>query len=143
VSAATVPSAVDDVAVAGTAGTAADDGLAEAVDRALAASQVPHALALLDGVPEKRVGDADLFFRVGDALLRSGETAEAVRVLGEALERDPDHLGARYARALARLGTGQLDGAREDFERVLQLQHDGPFADKARTALDVLGAPAQ
>jgi hypothetical protein len=126
-----------------TSDAAADDGLAEAVDRALAASQVPHALALLESVPEKRAADADLFFRVGDALLRSGETGEAVRVLGEALERDPDHLGARYARALARLGTGELDGAREDFQRVLQLQPDGPFAEKAHAALDELGASAQ
>jgi TolA-binding protein len=118
-------------------------GLADAVDRALAASQVPRAVALLEGVPEKRAADAELFFRVGDALLRSGETAEATRVLDEALDRDPDHVGARYARALARLGTGQLEGAREDFRRLLQLQPEGPYAEKARAALGELGAPAR
>jgi hypothetical protein len=117
---------------------AAPSGLAIEVTGALEAGQVQHARSLLEEVDGVQREDADLFYAVGEALVRYGEPAEAVAVLDQALARDPGHVEARYRRALALLALGRRDDARVEFQRVLDQAETGPLADRARTALAAL-----
>jgi len=117
------------------------DGARAELQHALEAGQIPRARSILAGIEGHRVEDADLFYAVGEALLRAGETEAALHTLDEALARDPAHVEARYRRALALLGLGRRDDARDEFSRVLELRPSGDLADGARKALAAL-APA-
>jgi len=129
------------------AGSAAPDGAAAGgindrraeTRRALEAGRVSRARSLVGTLEGARPGDADLFYAVGEALLRAGETQDAVSLLEQAVARDPAHAEARYRRALGLLGLGRRLEARDEFERVLELSPEGPLAEGARTALAELG----
>jgi len=111
------------------------------LQRALEAGQIPRAQSIVGGIQGHHAEDADLFYAVGEALLRAGEAEAALHTLDEALSRDPAHVEARYRRALTLLALGRRDEARDAFSRVLELRPAGPLADGARQALAAL-APA-
>lgn len=140
-SAASAPSAPEPSVAASepeSTGAPSAGSVAPEVMRALEAGQVPEARALLDRVDGVGAADADLFYAVGEALLRWGETADAVAVLEGALARDPRHVEARYRRALGLLALARRGEARAEFEQVLELRREGPLADGARSALAAL-----
>lgn len=108
--------------------------------RAIEGGDLRRAQALLAGVDAVRPEDADVFYAVGEGLLRAGETAEAVAFFEKALARDPSHVAAHYHLALGLLGLGRNAEARAEFERVLELRTTGPMAEGARRALQELDA---
>ncbi len=73
--------------------------------------------------------------RLSRLLLIEGDTAGALRLLQEAVEIRPRSAGAhaRLAELLDRLGEEQE--ARSHWLRVLELEHDGPWASEARRAV--------
>jgi Tfp pilus assembly protein PilF len=78
--------------------------------------------------------------RLAGILLREGKTDEAVELLREAVRIRP-----RFARAWANLAMvaeqeGRPQEARDTWNRVLEVEDDGPLADLARTRLEQLGA---
>jgi hypothetical protein len=108
--------------------------------RAIEGGDLRRAQALLAGVDAIRPEDADVFYAVGEGLLRAGETAEAVAFFEKALLRDPSHVAAHYRLALGFLGLGRNAEARAEFEKVLELRTAGPMAEGARRALRELDA---
>jgi hypothetical protein len=108
--------------------------------RAIEAGNLRRAQDLLVGVGVLRPEDADLFYAVGEGLLRAGETTKAVAFLEKALARDPTHVEAHYRLALGFLGLGRSAEARAEFDKVLALRTDGPLAEGARRALGELDA---
>jgi hypothetical protein len=107
---------------------------------AIEGGRLRRARALLAGVDAVRPEDADVFYAVGEGLLRAGETAAAVAFLEKALARDPSHVEAHYRCALGLLALGRNAEARAEFEKVLELRADGPLAEGARRALGELDA---
>jgi tetratricopeptide (TPR) repeat protein len=61
-------------------------------------------------------GDAEKLANLGAALDEDGRPAEAIAVLDEALRLRPDHPGAQWNRAMARLRCGDLRGGWGAFE---------------------------
>lgn len=112
-----------------------------AVQLALASGRSDLARELAATVSPTDAGSADIFFQIGREFLLAGETTLAVAFFGRALERETEHVQARYERALGLLALGRLGEARKDLEAVCQLQPDGPLGAKAGRALEEL-APA-
>ncbi len=110
----------------------------EDVQAALASGRSDRARELAASVHSRTSGSADLFFAIGRGFLTAGETAEAVVFFGQAIERDPGHVDARYGRALGLLALGRHAEAREDLEAVRDLQPQGTLAQKAGQALEEL-----
>ncbi|NXV67699.1 FKBPL protein, partial [Molothrus ater] len=63
---------------------------------------------------------AELHAGLAEVQLRLGQAAAAAGNAGKALELRPDHLGARYARGVARAAMMDLEAAREDLVAVLR-----------------------
>ncbi|HEY3819062.1 MAG TPA: protein kinase [Polyangiaceae bacterium] len=65
--------------------------------------------------------DADLEAHLGDRLAEAGRTEEALAAYGRATELDPKFAQVWFARALALLQEGDLDGARTSLSRCLEV----------------------
>ena len=108
------------------------------IQAALESGRSDRARDLAASMHSSDSGSADLFFEIGRGFLAAGETAEAVAFFGQAIERDPGHVDARYGRALGLLALGRHTEAREDLEAVRDLQPQGTLAQKAGQALEEL-----
>jgi putative PEP-CTERM system TPR-repeat lipoprotein len=85
----------------------------------LARGQIDEAADLVDRV---RVGDPDspeVWFRDGEVRHAAGDMEAALESYGVALEKNPNHMRARVARAVAHLALERYDLARSDAEVVL------------------------
>jgi tetratricopeptide (TPR) repeat protein len=109
---------------------------------ALEAGRLERAHALLVALGPDVPGDAGTLVEMGTLFLAAGEPADALVVLDRAVERDPAHVDARFRRALALLALDRTEAARADFERLLSLSPEGPWAEKARLALEELPGTA-
>lgn len=71
-----------------------------------------------------------LFISLADELRKAGMIEEAVRVLQEGLERQPDYMSARVALGKIHLEENNLEGALEEFARVADAIPDNLFAQR-------------
>jgi tetratricopeptide (TPR) repeat protein len=79
-------------------------------------------------------GGAEALETLGWALFEAGKIDESVAVLNGALRADPESLGARYRLGLSLAGKGDVDGAREAFQKVLE-SADAPESELAQAEL--------
>lgn len=84
------------------------------------------------------VDDPALFFNIAVLYLNQGDQAAAIPYLTRAVEVDPGFVDGYYQRALARFATGQLDEARADCEKVIELVGDGEQAATARALIEAI-----
>lgn len=108
--------------------------------RLLKAGQLDEAIALLLPKTEEESDDFMLFEVLGAAYARKGNLAASVGAFETAAHLNPAHPQTYYNLAQARLQAGDVDGAREAFERSLRVD---PTYAKAREALAALLARAK
>lgn len=72
--------------------------------------------------------------------INHGDDAAAGEILDRLLAAAPDFAPAVYQRGVIHLQAGDLDRAREDFERYLELAPEGEFAADARAMLEAIGS---
>ena len=84
----------------------------------LRSRRAPEALALLEPLAPRLSGNPDFDYVYGVALIDAGRPAEAVPVLGRAIKERPDFHVARAELGRALAGTGDLAGARREFDLV-------------------------
>ena len=80
-----------------------------------------------------------MFYNVGVLLYDEGQPAESVRYFDLALERDPEFIDAHMQVAVAKLRTGDNDGARVHLEKVIELAPDSERAAEAQSFLEIIG----
>jgi hypothetical protein len=106
----------------------------------LALDRRREALPLLEGLEDAGVVPTrEIRVTRGELLAEAGRCGDAVRDFDALLvATDGDAAGGRalYGRASCRLRAGEVDRARQDLRRYLQLHADGPFAADARRAMD-------
>lgn len=64
--------------------------------------------------------DADFYFDYGVALGRAGNTDNALQQFTKAVELDPNHMGARYNKAICHVDADDHTRAVEEFEKISQ-----------------------
>jgi hypothetical protein len=102
-----------------------------------AGAVVPTVLTRAVG-PAADPGKAEQHYQEGLALKQAGRLAEAHAALRAALEADPNHVDAHWARAWVLIELGDRDGAKSEFRKVLELAPTGDKAADAQAALERL-----
>lgn len=109
-----------------------------AAQEAIRGGMTKRGQELLDGIETSDVKDPALFFNIAVLYLNQGDQASAIPYLDRAVEVDPGFVDGFYQRALARFATGQLDGARADCEKVIELDEDGEQGTNAKALMQAI-----
>jgi len=92
------------------------------------------------------------FYNLGALLVNSGQNEPATEAFKKAIEADPNYADAHYQYGVSLMAKAQVTpdgkvvpppGAREAFEKYLQLRPDGPFAEAAKGMIATLDAGVQ
>ena len=90
--------------------------------------RAPHeTMAILDQVWDGAQRSEEGWYLRAGALVGLGLDEDGDRVAGDGLTQRPDSTALRYARSLARLGTGDVGGARVALEEALALRPQEPL----------------
>lgn len=95
-------------------------------------------LELLATVDDRQVASADVFYNIGISFLNQGRQANAIEYFTKAVELDPSYTDGYFQRGLAYFGRQELDKARGDLQKVVDLAPEGPQAQTAETVLSQL-----
>ena len=91
---------------------------------------------VLASVDDAAVKDPTTFVNVGISLLNQNKPDEALGYFEKAIARFPQSGDAYYYRALVRLQKSDMEGAKADLKRFLELAPNAPEAAAARKALE-------
>jgi hypothetical protein len=105
----------------------------------LAEGQAAQAWALLSPLEAVRQGDAEFDYLLAMAALGSGRAAAAVAPLRRVLAVEPRFDGARLELARALAGSGDRQGARQEYEAIVARSPSATSRAAAQRALAVLG----
>jgi len=92
---------------------------------------------------------SQFYYNEGAVLTNTGKTDDANTAFTKAIQADPNHAEAYYQRAINSLQKATVDkqgkmiappGTADDFNKYLELQPTGPYADGAKQMLETLGA---
>ena len=92
------------------------------------------------------------YYNEGAVLTNAGKTDEANAAFTKSIQADPNHADSYYQRAINSLQKATVDksgkmvappGTVDDFNKYLELQPTGPYAEGAKQMLDTLGAKVQ
>jgi tetratricopeptide (TPR) repeat protein len=95
---------------------------------------------------------AQYYFNLGAVLTNTGKVDDAVQAFDKAIAADPTKADAYYWKGVNMLGkattdkTGKMtapEGTAEAFNKYLELQPQGPYADAAKQMLGTIGAPVE
>ncbi len=98
-----------------------------------------EARAYLDQLPEDAELPTDMVLNIGIRLFNEGETDKAFEYFDRAVREKPDLAESYYYRGLVQLGRGENEGARADFEKLLELDPESSHADEVKEFLSYLG----
>lgn len=123
------------------------DGLAEAYAKT---GKTPEAIeAYNKEAAQDPTNAAQAYYNEGAVLTNTGKVDDANTAFTKAIQADPNKADAYYQRAINSLQKATVDkqgkmvappGAVDDFNKYLELQPDGPYAEGAKQMLETLGA---
>jgi len=123
-------------------------------------NNIGQAYARTNKIPESidaynKAAEADptrasqFYYNEGAVLTNTGKVDDANTAFTKAIQADPNHADAYYQRAINSLQKATVDkqgkmtappGTVDDFNKYLELQPSGPYAEGAKQMLDSLGA---
>ena len=113
-------------------------------------NKVPESIDAYNKAAEQDPTRASQFYyNEGAVLTNTGKTDDANAAFTKAIQADPNHADAYYQRAINSLQKATVDkqgkmiappGTADDFNKYLELQPTGPYADGAKQMLETLGA---
>jgi|SRR5579864_1784909 len=91
------------------------------------------------------------YFNIGAVETNTGKIDDAIQAFDKAIAADPNRADAYYWKGVNMLGKAKLEGNKmiappgtaEAFNKYLELQPNGPFADPAKQMLAQMGAPIE
>ena len=95
---------------------------------------IPSAEALISDAKD----NAEAYDLLGWMQFLSGDPNEATTTLEKAIELDPNLIGARYHLARVLVTNGQIDQAKEEYQRIIDWDTSGVFRDRALKELQRL-----
>jgi tetratricopeptide (TPR) repeat protein len=96
-------------------------------------------------------GAAQFYFNMGAVLTNAGKADQAIEAFDKCIAADPNKADAYYQKGVNLIGKATLQGSKtiappgtaEAFQKYLQLQPTGPYADVAKQMLATIGAPVE
>jgi tetratricopeptide (TPR) repeat protein len=107
----------------------------------LRAGELEEATIVLEEAATLNPGDAETRYAFGSALRKRLAHARALREFDAALDLDPDHEGAAFARARSLEDLGLVDEARQAWRSFLQRFPGSRWSEQARASLAELEEP--
>jgi tetratricopeptide (TPR) repeat protein len=116
------------------------------------AKNMTEAQAELDKAAQlDRPNAGKYYYNLGALLVNTGQTEPAVAAFKKALEQNPNYADAHYQLGISLMGQattkdGKLvgpPGTSEAFQKYLELQPNGPFADSAKAMLESMGTSVE
>jgi tetratricopeptide (TPR) repeat protein len=104
----------------------------------LKAGKTDRGLELLGKLDESKIKDPDVFYNIGVMLANQKRPETAIEFFSRAVAVDPRYVDGYFQRGLAYLGQQKLAESRADFQKVIELQPQGPQAETAKKALEQL-----
>ena len=109
-----------------------------AAQEAIRGGMMERGEALLAGLDTDDVRDPALFFNIAVLYLNQGDQVSAIPYLTRSVEVDAGFVDGYYQRALAYFAQQQLDEARADCRKILELAPDSEQAATAQALLDAI-----
>ncbi len=97
-----------------------------------------EAAEVLAKLPEGAKLPTDMVLNIGIRLYNEGDTEKALEYFERAVAESPDNGEGYYYRGLCLLGTGNNDGARADFEKLLEIDPDNGHRTEVEEFLEFL-----
>lgn len=97
-------------------------------------------------------GAAQYYFNIGATLTNAGKIDEAIAAFDKTIAADPTKAEAYYQKGVGLVGKATIDkdgkvvavpGTAEAFNKYLELQPNGPYADAAKSMLQYIGSTVQ
>jgi tetratricopeptide (TPR) repeat protein len=96
-------------------------------------------------------GAASYYYNAGAVLTNAGKVDDAIAAFDKSIAADPNKADAYYQKGVNMIGKATLQGDKmvappgtaETFQKYLELQPAGPYADVAKQMLASIGAPVQ
>jgi len=96
-------------------------------------------------------GAAGYYYNAGAVLTNAGKVDDAIAAFDKCIAADPNKADAYYQKGVNLIGKATLQGDKmvappgtaEAFQKYLQLQPTGPYADVAKQMLSSIGAPVE
>lgn len=85
---------------------------------------------------DKTLTDPGTFYNIGILLFKNGQIDMAIDYLNKCLAVDPGYVNGYYQLALANLNKGDLEEAKKNFQKVIELAPDSEKAALAKKMLD-------
>lgn len=85
---------------------------------------------------EKTLTDPGTFYNIGILLFKNGQIDIAVDYLNKCISLDPNSVDGHYQLGLANLNKGEMEEAKKNFEKVIELAPDSEIAALARKILE-------
>ena len=101
--------------------------------------RIEEAMESLSLIDPATIQDPVVFYNVAVLLYDEGQPAESIQYFQIALERDPEFIDAHMQIAVAMLRTGDMEGARVHYEKVIELDPDSERAAEAQSFLEIIG----
>ncbi len=98
-----------------------------------------EAATYLAQLPEDQKLPTDMVLNIGIRLFNEGNTEKAIEYFERAVKEAPDNPEGYYYRGLCRLGAGDNDGARADFEQLLEIDPETSHKAEVEEFLSFLG----
>ncbi len=91
------------------------------------------------------------YFNLGAVLVNTGKSDEALQAFDKAIAADPNNANAYFQKGVILLGKAKIEGSKtiapegtaEAFNKYLELQPTGQFAEAAKAMLAQIGAPVE
>jgi tetratricopeptide (TPR) repeat protein len=101
-----------------------------------------RAIEHYEAVRQAKIATPDVLTDLGTMYFRSGQAERAVKAYEEAIAKDPRHRNAWMNLGIVkREGLGDQAGARQAWERFLEISPTGPDAERVRTWLTQVSVP--
>ncbi len=91
-----------------------------------------EAQAYIDRLPEGQGIDPDAYLNLGIEKYNANSFDEALDYFNKAVAQNPESANAYYYRALAYLAKGDNAASKADFQKLIDLDPDGPFSAQAK-----------
>ena len=85
---------------------------------------------------EKSLEDPSIFYNIGILLFKNNQIIMAIDYLKKCLTLDPNYVKGYYQLALANLNKGDLEEAKKNFQKVIELEPESEKADLAKKMLE-------
>ncbi len=104
----------------------------------IAKGDLEEGMKYFNQLDEKSLADPQLFYTIGIALFRKRQIDGAIDFFNKCLAKDPNYFEAHYQLALAHINKGDMEEAKKNLQKVIELAPESELAASAKRMLETI-----